>query len=101
MISSGERKTSNQRSLPKLKQRKQRAKFDRHTKKITTQRMKWLFDLINLDSEDFTKVISNKVMSKFNAGYEGLDILKADITEMNPKSKDRFYRHASNVLQKN
>ena len=53
--------------------------------KITTQRIKWLFDLIKLDSEDFTKVVANKVMGKFNAGYEGLDIFKADITEMNPK----------------
>ena len=53
--------------------------------KITTQRIKWLFDLIKLDSKDFTKVVANKVMGKFNAGYEGLDIFKADITEMNPK----------------
>ena len=68
--------------------------------KITTQRIKWLFDLIKLDSEDFTKVVANKVMEKFNAGYEGLDIFKADITEMNPKSTDHFYRHAVNALQK-
>ena len=68
--------------------------------KITTQRIKWLFDLIKLDSEDFTKVVANKVMGKFNAGYEGLDIFKADITEMNPKSTDHFHRHAINALQK-
>ena len=68
--------------------------------KITTQRIKWLFDLIKLDSEDFTKVVANKVMGKFNAGYEGLDIFKADITEMKPKSTDHFYRHAINALQK-
>ena len=68
--------------------------------KITTQRIKWLLDLIKLDSRDFTKVVANKVMGKFNAGYEGLDIFKADITEMNPKSTDYFYRHAINALQK-
>ena len=54
--------------------------------KITSKRIKWLFDLIKLDSEDFTKVVANKVMGKFNAGYEGLGIFKANITEMNPKS---------------
>ena len=68
--------------------------------KITTQRIKWLFELIKLDSEDFTKVVANKVMGKFNAGHEGLDIFKADITEMKPKSADHFYRHAVNALQK-
>ena len=52
--------------------------------KITTQRIKWLFDQFKLDSEDFTKVVANKVMGKFNAGYEGVDIFKAHITEMNP-----------------
>ena len=67
---------------------------------ITTQRIKWLFHLIKLDSENFTKVVANKVMGKFNGGYEGLDIFKADITKMNPKSTDHFYRHAINVLQK-
>ena len=67
--------------------------------KITTQRIKWLFDLIKLDSEDFTKVFANKVVGKFNAEYEGLDIFKADITGMNPKSTDHFYRHAINALQ--
>ena len=67
---------------------------------ITTQKIKWLFDLIKLDSKDFTKVVANKVMGKFNAGYEGLDIFKADITEMKPKSTDHFYRHAINALQK-
>ena len=54
--------------------------------KTTTQRIKWLFDLIKLDSEDFTKVVANKIMGKLNAGYEGLDIFKTDITEINPKS---------------
>ena len=68
--------------------------------KITTQRIKWLFDLIKLDPEDFTKVVANKVMGKFNARYEGLDIFKADITEMKPKSTDHFYRNAINALQK-
>ena len=68
--------------------------------KITTQRIKWLFDLIKQDSEDFTKVTANKVMGKFNAGYEGLDILKADINEMKTKSTDHFYKHAINALQK-
>ena len=68
--------------------------------KITTQRIKWLFDLIKPDSKDFTKVAANKVMGKFNAGYEGLDIIKANITEMKPKSTDHFYRHAINALQK-
>ena len=53
-----------------------------------------------LDSEDFTKVVASKVMGKFNAGYEGLDIFKADITEMKPKSADHFYKHAVNALQK-
>ena len=69
-------------------------------KKITTQRIKWLFDLIKLDSEDFTKAVANKVMGKFNSGYEGLDIFKADITVMKPRSTDHFYRHAINALQK-
>ena len=32
LIHLGKEKTSNQRSLPKIKQRKRRAKFDRHTK---------------------------------------------------------------------
>ena len=68
--------------------------------KITTQRIKWSFDLIKLDSEDFTKVVAYKVIGKFNAGYEVLDIFKADITEMNPKSTYPFYRHAINALQK-
>ena len=68
--------------------------------KITTQIIKWLFDLIKLDSENFPKVVANKVTGKFNAGYEGLDIFKADITEMKPKSTDHFYRHAINALQK-
>ena len=86
--------------MPKIKQRKRRAKFDRLRNKITTQRIIWLFDLIKLGSEDFTKVVANKVMGKFNAGYDGLDIFKADITEMKPKSTDHFCRHAINALQK-
>ena len=55
---------------------------------------------MKLDSEDFTKVVANKVMGKFNAGYEGVDIFKADIIEMNLKATDNFYRHAINALQK-
>ena len=45
-------------------------------------------------------MVANKVMGKFNAGYEGLDIFKANITEIKPKSTDHFYRHATNALQK-
>ena len=45
-------------------------------------------------------MVANTVMGKFNAGYEGLDIFKADITEINPKSTDHFFGHAINVLQK-
>ena len=99
-ISSGERKNIKSASL-KLSRENGGLNLIDIQNKITTQRIKWLFDLIKLFSENFIKVVANKVMGKFNAGHEGLDIFKVDITEMNPKSTDHFYRHAIiNALQK-
>ena len=64
--------------------------------KINTQRIKWTFYLVQLDPNDFTKIVANKVIGKLNAGYEGLDIFRAHINEMKPKAIDHFYKHAIN-----
>ena len=37
--------------------------------KINTQRIKWIFYLIQLDRKDFTKVVASEVIGKLNAGY--------------------------------
>ena len=60
--------------------------------KINTQRIKWTFNLIHLDREDFTKVVAGEVIGKSNAGYEGVDIFKAGINKMKPKVLDPFMR---------
>ena len=68
--------------------------------KINTQRIKWIFYLIQLDREDFTKVVASEVIGKLNAGYEGLDIFKADINKMKPNVLDPFYKDAVSACQK-
>ena len=59
--------------------------------KINTQRIKWIFYLIQLDREVFTKVVASEVIGKLNAGYEGLDIFKADIKKMKPAVFHKTY----------
>ena len=68
--------------------------------KMNTQRIKWMFYLVQLDPNDFTKIVANKVIGKLNAGYEGLDIFRAHINEMKPKAIDHFYKHAISACQK-
>ena len=59
-----------------------------------------MFYLVQLDPNDFTKIVANKVIGKLNAGYEGLDIFRAHINEMKPKAIDHFYKHAISACQK-
>ena len=68
--------------------------------KINTQRTKLIFYLIQLDCEDLTKVVASEVIGKLNAGYEGLDIFKADISKMKPNVLDPFYKDAVSACQK-
>ena len=68
--------------------------------KINTQRIKWTFYLVQLDPNDFTKIVANKVIGKLNAVYEGLDIFRAHINEMKPEAIDHFYKHAISACQK-
>ena len=68
--------------------------------KNNTQRIKLFFHLILLDREDFTKVVAGEVIRKLNAGYEGLDIFKADINEMKPNELDTFHKDAVSAYQK-
>ena len=56
--------------------------------------------MIQLDREDFTKVVASEVIDKLNAGYEGLDIFKADINKMKPNVLDLFYKDAVSACQK-
>ena len=56
--------------------------------------------MIQLDREDFTKVVASEVIGKLNAGYEGLDIFKADINKMKPNVLDPFYKDAVSACQK-
>ena len=45
-----------------------------------------MFYLVQLDPNDFTKIVANKVIGKLNAGYERLDIFRAHIvTNFNDK----------------
>ena len=54
--------------------------------------------MIQLDREDFRKVVAGEVIGKLNAGCEGLDIFKADINKMKPL--DPFYKDALSACQK-
>ena len=68
--------------------------------KINTQRIKWMLYLVQLNPNDFTKIVTYKVIGKLNAGYEGLDIFRAHINEMKPKTIDHFYKHSISACQK-
>ena len=59
-----------------------------------------MFYLVQLDPNNFTKIVANKVIDKLNAEYEDLDIFRAHINEMKPKVIDLFYKHAINACQK-
>ena len=56
--------------------------------------------MIQLYHEDFTKVVASEVIGKLNAGYEGLDIFKADINKMKPNVLDPFCKDAVSTCQK-
>ena len=68
--------------------------------KINTQIIKWMFYLVQLDPNDFAKIVANKVIGKLDARYEELDIFRTHINEMKSKAIVHFYKHAISACQK-
>ena len=68
--------------------------------KINTQRIKWMFYLVQIGPNNFTKIVADKVTGKLNAGHKGLDTFRAHSNEMKPKAIDHFYKHAISACEK-
>ena len=55
------------------------------------QRILWAVKLWNMEDGCFTKQVANSLIGVNDGGYFGLDFLKADKTNMNFHTKDKFY----------
>ena len=53
--------------------------------KVRTQRVGWLSRLLAMPERAFPRVLAGAIIGKQNYGYYGLDVLTADLTQMNLK----------------